>query len=61
MKSSIVTIQILKAIEQRAPAKLFVMLYKVVLTFEIEDDALKLLQFFTLRIKQIITSKARRL
>lgn len=61
MKSSIVTIQILKSIEQYAPAKLFVMLYKVVLTFEIEDDALKLLQFFTLRIKQIITSKARRL
>ena len=55
------TIHILKAIEQYAPTKLFIMLYKVVLTFEIEDDMLKLLQFFTLRIKQIITSKARRL
>ena len=55
------TIQILKAIEQCTPTKLFIMLYKVVLTFEIEDDTLKLLQFFTLRIKQIITSKAGRL
>ena len=55
------TIQILKAIKQCAPTKLFIMLYKVVLTFEIEDATLKLLQFFTLRIKQVITFKARRL
>jgi len=40
MKSQSVTIQ-LKAIEQYFPVVLFVMLYKVVLTFESVDEILK--------------------
>ena len=39
MKSSSVTIQ-MKATEQYFPVVLFIMLYKVVLTFESEDEIL---------------------
>ena len=40
MKSSSVTIQ-MKATEQYFPAVLFIMLYKVVLSFEFVDEILK--------------------
>ena len=40
MKSYVVTIQ-MKATEQYFPVVLFIMLYKVVLTFESEDEILK--------------------
>ena len=40
MKSSSVTIQ-MKAIEQYFPVVLFIMLYKVVLSFESMDEILK--------------------
>ena len=40
MKSSSVTIQ-MKATEQYFPVVLFIMLYKVVLSFESEDEILK--------------------
>jgi len=40
MKSQSVTIQ-MKATEQYFPAKLFIMLYKVVRTFESMDEILK--------------------
>ena len=40
MKSSIVTIQ-MKASEQYFPVVLFIMLYKVVLTFEFVNEILK--------------------
>ena len=50
MKSLSVTIQ-MKATEQYFPVLLFIMLYKMVLTFESVDDILKLLSKISLHLK----------